>query len=527
MKTYLFKNARFYALSPDETFNWMTVIDGRIYRLGRKKDDIPNLDYDQIIDLKNKTVLPAFGDAHLHSLWMARTFFEADLSKARSLQQALEILTDFARSAFLPADWLIGRGYNKNLWKDGQPHRKFLDARFPTRPVFLQSQDYHSAWLNTVALKRCGISARTPDPAGGRIDKDANGNLTGLFYDRAVDLALQHLPPADAEQLEKGVQQLVRRLHAKGITTIHTMEDAEAFSFWQSFQQKHPRQMRVVVYFLQTELEQLIAGGLRSGFGNEWLRIGGIKFFSDGSLGSQTALLSKPYEHTKNLYGLELMPEKELRERIRLAECHGLAVAVHAIGDRAVERVLKALERNEACRKKFRLISRIEHVQLIRPDLLPLFNQYGLVASMQPIHIADDVPTAERHWGKRSRWAYAFRSIKNTGVPLAFGSDAPVAEPDPIKGIFSAVNRRFQFSLNEPAWYPEERLTVAESIRAFTQGVAQAAGQEQAAGSFAPGKQTDFIVLNADPFTMSEEEILTLKIEQTFLSGERVFPEME
>lgn len=527
MKTYLFKNAHFYTFSLNETFDWMTVIGGRIYLLGYETDPIPNLNYDQVIDLNNKTVLPAFGDAHLHSLWMARTFFEADLSEAHSLQQALEILTNFTHSASLKNDWLIGRGFNKNLWKDGQPHRKLLDTHFPDRPVFLQSQDYHSAWLNTFALKRCGISAQTTDPSGGRIDKDAQGNLTGLLYDRAVELALKHLPPPDANHLEQGVQQFVRRLHAKGITTIHIMEDAEAFSFWQTFQQKHPRQMRVVVYFQQAELEQLIATSLHSGFGNEWLRVGGIKFFSDGSLGSQTALLSQPYEHTKDHYGLELMAEKELAERIQLAECHGLAVAVHAIGDRAVERVLKALKRNEACRKKFGLVSRLEHVQLIRPDLLPLFRQYGLVASMQPIHIADDVPTAERHWGKRSRWAYAFRSIQNTGIPLAFGSDAPVAEPDPIKGIFSAVNRRFQSSLNEPIWYPEERLNLAESIRAFTLGVAQAAVQARTAGSLAPDKQADFIVLNADPFTMPKEELLTLKVEQTFLAGEQVFSETE
>lgn len=522
MKFYLFKNARIHPISSQRIFHWMAVCCGKILALGDRENTIPPLKYKRIFDFQGKTILPAFGDAHLHSLWIARRFFEPDLSGADTMQEALRRLQHFAQSHSI--EWIIGRGFNKNLWKDGQPHRKYLDELFPTQPVFLQSLDCHSAWVNSEALKRCKINAQTPDPPGGRIEKENGGLPTGVLYDHAVELVTKHIPQPSTDQVEFGALQFVKRLHSFGVTTVHTMEDTKAFVFWQSFLKKHPQTLRITIYFKQDELETLIKAGLRSGFGDAWLRIGGVKFFSDGSLGSQTALLSQPYEGTKDFFGLELMDVKELRERIHLSECNGLAVAVHAIGDRAVERVLKILKQSENCRKKFGLVSRIEHAQLIRPDLLPLFKQYGLVASMQPIHIADDVPTAERYWGVRSRWAYAFRSLTEAGVPLSFGSDAPVAEPNPLKGIFSAVQRRFKFSLTEPSWHPEEALTPRQAVAAFTLGIAQAVNQQQNTGSLEPGKFADFIVLNRNPFTVPEEDLLSVKVEQTFLAGELVYP---
>ncbi len=501
----------------------MVVCCGKIIALGKKSNEFSSLNIDHVYDLEQKTVLPAFGDAHLHFLWMARRFFEADLSGTRSPNEVFERLTDFAHSEYADTEWLVGRGFNKNLWPDFRPHRKYLDTLFPDRPVFLQSQDCHSAWVNTQALRRAHIHSQTKNPSGGYIEKDNAGEPTGLLYDQAASMVSAHIPEPNTARLNSAAIRLIRQLHAFGITRIHSMGNTDAFTFWQSFHQKHPNSLRVTLYFQQSEIETLIAAGLRSGFGSRWLRIGGIKFFSDGSLGSQTALLSHPYRGSDNHYGLALLEQKELNERIRRAECHGLAVAVHAIGDHAVERVLKALKQSEPCRKKQHLISRIEHAQLIRADLLPLFRQYGLVASVQPIHIADDIPLAEKYWGTRSRWAFAFHSLLGTGIPLAFGSDAPVAEPDPVKGIFSAVNRRYRFSIEQPVWYPQESLNTVEAFKAFTFGSALAGNEHKATGTLEVGKDADFIVMNKDPFSLPESDLLSVAVERTYLAGECVY----
>ncbi len=492
--------------------------------IGTKDQDIPQLPFKRIIDLDGQTVLPAFGDAHIHSLWIIRRFFEADLSHTHSLNEVLQTLKTFARNN--SGDWLIGRGFNRNLWPQKTAHRKFLDRLFPDRPVFLEAQDCHSAWVNTEALHRCGIRSATPDPPGGRIEKDPSGQPTGLLYEQAVRLVSKFIPPPDLKSMENGAERLIRHLHALGITTVHTMEDLSAFAFWQSYFDRHPRTLRLTFYFQLDDLPTLLKARLRSGFGNDWLNIGGLKLFADGSLGSQTALLSRPYEQDPTSFGIERIPAPELEKIITEAQCHGLAVAVHAIGDRAVDSVLKALKHTEEYRKKYGLLSRIEHAQLIRPDLLPLFAQYGLVTSMQPIHIADDVPTAQRYWGTRSRWAYAFRSLLTTGVPLAFGSDAPVAPLDPWKGIFSAVNRRFRLSNKEPAWYPQESLNVEEAVQAFTAGVALASNRLRTAGTLEPGKNADFIVINKDPFRLEANQLLSIRVKKTFLAGQQVYPSL-
>ncbi len=522
MELILFKNARIYSLASQRLYNWLVTCCGKILLLGSKSETIPSLSFTQIIDLQNKTVLPAFGDAHIHSLWMIGRFFEADLSHTRSREEVLKELKQFAAQNPGAKGWIIGRGFNRNRWPEKKLHRRFLDALFPDRPVFLESQDCHSAWVNSEALKRCAIHAATPDPPGGRIEKDASGNPSGLLLERAVSLVSAKLPQADEQTLEAGAGRLVHFLHSQGITHVHTMENFQAFAFWQSYLRRHPRSLRVTIYFQQDELPSLIKAKLRTGFGDEWLQIGGLKLFADGSLGSQTALLSRPYEQSADYYGVQRISEEELLRVSRTAQCNGLAVAVHAIGDRAVEQVLNALKQSENCRKRWGLVSRVEHAQLIRPDLLPLFKQYGLVASMQPVHIGDDVPTAERHWGARSRWAYAFRSLLAAGVPLAFGSDAPVAQPSPLKGIFSAVNRRFRFSMEEKAWYGEESLTVHQAVRAFTVGVALAAHRSASIGTLEPGKEADFIVLDHDPFKISPDKLLSVNVEKTFLAGKEV-----
>jgi len=522
MQTFIFKNANIF-YNPEATpFNWLLTQNGRIIALGHKTDPIPKIEIDQKIDLKQKYVLPAWGDAHLHSLWAARLFLEIDLSPARSLQQALNILKK-AKNSFKPEQWVIGRGFNKNMWQDGQPDRQSLDRLFPRNPVYLESQDCHAAWVNSAAIKRIGLTKTAVDPPGGKFSRNANGEFSGLVFDKAMEIFKKVLPPPSEEQLLNALDRFVKQLLKNGVTHIHTMEGAEALNLWQKYFKRFGRKMRVVFYFPVDEMENLIQAGLHSGFGDEWLRIGGIKIFTDGSLGSQTAALRQPYENQTDNSGLLMYNESELLKIVTRAQQHHLAVAIHAIGDKAVEMVLKVLKQTEDLRKQNRLISRLEHAQLVTPDLIPLFKQFGVVASMQPIHIADDVKTAETFWGQRSRFAYPIRSLLSHGITLAFGSDAPVAEANPLKGIFSAVWRKFKFDLTEPSWNPQESISVWQAFQAFSKGVANAAMADTFLGELSPGKLADFIVLDRSPFNADPANFKKLHIEKTILNGNIVF----
>ncbi len=522
MKTILFKNARIFSPFNASSFSWILAQNGHIIALGQQTENIPKLKIDQQIDLDQKYVLPAFGDAHLHTLWAARLFLEIDLSPAQSLQQAIDLLKN-AKPKFKAEQWVIGRGFNKNLWPDGQPDRQILDRLFPRNPVYLESQDCHSAWVNTAAIKQAKLSDSTMNPPGGRFERNAKGEFSGLVFDKAMEIFKKVLPPPDEEQLLTALDQFVNQLLKNGITHIHTMEGAKAFELWQKYVLRFGHKMRVVFYFPAEEMEHLIRVGIHSGFGDEWLKIGGVKIFTDGSLGSQTAALRQPYEHQPNNTGLLMFKQPELFELVNRAHQHHLAVAIHAIGDKAVEIAMQVLKQTEDLRKQNQLVSRLEHAQLVPPDLQPLFKQYGLVASMQPIHIADDVKTAEKFWGRRSQFAYPMRSLLSQGTPLAFGSDAPVAEANPLKGIFSAVWRKFKFDLQEPSWIPEEAITVSQAFSAFTRGVAQAAMYNNLLGELSPGKLADFIVLDQNPFEARPESFKKIKINMTVLNGEKMF----
>ncbi len=521
MKTTLFKNASFYTFHKNQIAHWLVVRNGKIKALGTKDQPLPQ-DVDEVIDLQGATVFPAFGDAHVHSLWMAHSFFEADLSPARSLNEALEILKAFALEFNLePGQWLLGRGFNKNRWQDGRPNKTQLNQLFPENPVYIESLDCHSAWVNSLALKVGGINGETPDPAGGRIERDAAGEPTGLLYDRAMEKVKQKIPVPDDEQLLKGMRRLVQKLWQNGITTIHSMEGCRAFELWNDYFNRFGHQLRVCLYFPLEDQERLFKSAQEVRHSKN-PAVCGIKLFADGSLGSQTAEMLEPYEASENR-GLSLLDEQSLIKLIHRAEQNGFAAAVHAIGDAAVLKVLRVFKQSETIRKKTGVISRVEHAQLVPPQALALFRQAGLMASIQPIHIADDVLVAEKHWGNRSRFAYPFKALREHGVELAFGSDAPVAEPDVLRGVFSAVYRRPHFNLQAPPWHKDQAISLREAFWAFTVGVARAGGHLSESGTLQPGKQADFVVLSANPFSVNAAQLLELKVVQTVARGEVVF----
>ncbi len=519
----LFFNTTIHTLEHDTPYHWLLVGNGKIIALG-VEDDPPDLTGHQAqkYDMHGLHLFPAFTDAHTHLVMTALNTLNIDLKQAHSLDQAVAILR--AHAGDYPADvWVLGSGYDRNLWHDGQPHKKILDAIFPNHPVMLESKDCHSIWVNSLALKTAGIKKTTPDPPGGKIERDAKGQPTGLLSEQAIPLIKRNIPPPGGEQTRRALLKLFNEFHRHGITAVHTMEGLKEYGLLQDLANNGQLELRVTIYIPHQEMEGLLAAGMRSGHGNEWLKLGGIKIFADGSLGSQTAEMRAPYENDPDNFGIAHLPESELRAIIRTAAEHGLSPAVHAIGDAAVRKVLQAFEQAREWREKWNLVFRMEHAQLVPPEELRLFGQSGAMASMQPLHIADDVPLAEKYWGTRCAYAYPMAALLQRGVPLAFGSDTPVADFDPFKGMYSAVTRKFQLNSQHEPWHPEMAVSLKQAIKAYTIGGATASGDLHLRGTLSVGKQADFIAVDRDIRFLKPEEILSIRVNKTIMNGKIVY----
>ncbi len=524
MNEILFYNVQIYSIQPNVVYDWLLIKEGRITALGDRNNRPDLKSVQNSKDLQGRWVIPAFTDSHMHLILSALAHFRVQLKGCISLNQALERLKRYA----VPAggnDWVQGGGFNKNLWRDGIPHRRYLDSIFPNNPVALYSVDMHSLWVNTRALQICGLFNTNKTVVSGKIDRDEDGMPSGLLYEDAMKPVLDQIPPSSLHEVQRALNKFYPYLHKLGITAVHSMESFGDYNLLQRIHREKGLGLRTTVYVYQQEMHTLIKEKAVSYQGDEWLRLGGIKLFTDGSLGSRTAHLFEAYENEPQNYGVEVLEYKNLYALLSEAAEHGLAGAVHAIGDKAVSKTIDVFGKLKNVYARHNLVPRIEHVQLIKPENIPQLARTGAVASVQPVHIADDVYLSEQHWGKRSAYAYAFRSLIESGVPLAFGSDSPVADPDPLKGIFSAVYRRFAFDTNEPAWQPQLAIDVFQALRAYTLGSAGAARQQRVRGSLQPGKQADFIVLSKNPFKAKIEEFLSIRVIMTIQDGCIVYSE--
>lgn len=475
----------------------------------------------EAVDLRGRTVVPGFTDAHLHFMSYGLGLNRIDLAGVPSLEEALSRVA--ARAATMPAGrWLLGRGWDQSLWAGGAfPTRWDLDRVVPDHPVFLRRKCGHAGWANSRALELAGITTATPDPPGGAIGRDPEtGRPTGLVFERAIKLVSGVIPEPTLAEAVGAIQAALPHAHRAGLVGVHTMEKAVAFQAFQYLRQAGALSLRVLMQIPRKQMGAAIEVGLRSGFGDPWLRIGGVKVFADGALGSHTAYMLEPFEDAPGDCGIAVTSAAELRQVIGQASAAGLAAFVHAIGDRANREVLDAIEATRQAGVGLHLRHRIEHVQLIHPDDQPRLAQLGVIASMQPIHATQDMRLAGRLWGERCAGAYAWRSLLDNGAVLAFGSDAPVETLSVLQGIHAAVTRRRADGSPGPeGWNPQERLTVEEAVRAYTAGAAYASGEEMIKGPLSPGKLADLVVLSDDIFTVEPMAILGAEVLATMVDG--------
>jgi predicted amidohydrolase YtcJ len=377
-------------------------------------------------------------------------------------------------------------------------------------------------WLNSAALRAAGITGATEDPPGGRIGRDPAGEPDGLLFETAARLVERAQPAVSDAQAGRAAQRAMAALHRFGVTGIHVPEGALSFRALQRLDERGELALRVTMMLTYDALDAAIETGLRSGFGGAFLRLGPVKLFVDGSLGSETAAMLAPFERSDNR-GILTLPEDEIERAVTRACRGGIAPAVHAIGDRANRVVLDVLEHAKPIWGPAGLRPRIEHVQVLHPADVPRLGQLGVIASMQPIHATQDMDLVDALWGARGRYAYAFASLRASGAVLAFGSDAPVETPDPLAGLYAAVTRRRADGRPAGGWHSEERLSAADSIAAYTTGAAYAAGRERELGRLAPGYRADLVVLTQDVVAGPPERILDARVAQTVVNGRVVF----
>jgi predicted amidohydrolase YtcJ len=485
------------------------------------------------INLGGRTVLPGFIDAHTHLAYYAEARLNVDLRHIPSEDAAVERVRE--RAAKLPAGtWIYGQSWDMNEWPSQRfPTRASLDAVAPEHPVMLLSHDLHSAWVNSIALRLANITADTPDPAGGRIDRDGDGEPTGMLFEGPATALVERVAaPIDDDQLLMELRHVLAELRARGVTGVHNIEDAHSLHLMQRLHAEGALQPRILLYIQRDTLPEAVRLGIEAGFGDDWLRFAGVKLFMDGALGSHTAAMLDPYEGLPNNRGLLALDEPEVIETARMAAEGSIGLAIHAIGDRAVHVALNGIEAtlrqaktadSGAPAKRFRL----EHVQLAAPDDLKRMARLGVVGSVQPFHAVIDRFSAERYWGARHKRSYAYQTMRQLGIPLALGSDVPVDTADPLRILYAAIVRRDDAHPEQAPWLPDQALTLQEALQAYTMGAAYAGGQEAHQGSLIPGKLADLVALAENPFTLPAERLAGAEVAATLVGGKIVHGALE
>jgi predicted amidohydrolase YtcJ len=524
MPTLVLTNAIIHTLDPRQPrAEALAIRNGRLLAIGRN-DTIRALarPHTELIDLGGRCVVPGLIDAHVHFRNFALALQQVDLMNVPGRDEALRRIA--ARVATATADqWIEGWGWMQDNWPDRAfPTAAQLDAVTPDHPALLRHKSGHAAWVNTVALRLAGIDATTPDPPGGEIGRYPDGQPNGVLFESAMELVSRHRPPLDQSRLIAALRQAQQHCWQVGLVGLHDFDGSDCFRALQTLHAGGELGLRIVKNIPAELIDHAVAVGLQSGFGDDWLRIGGIKIFADGALGPRTAAMLAPYEGEPHNRGIILTEKEEMMQIAHTALAHRLALTVHAIGDRAVHDVLDVYEVAQAAfpQRQRAIPNRIEHVQVIDPADYPRLAALGVVASVQPTHATSDMEMVDRYWGARGQHAYAFRTLLETGATVVFGSDCPIEAIDPLPGIHAAVTRRrADGTPGRDGWYGAQRFSVMQALRAFTLAAAETSGQADRFGSLVAGKSADLTIFSRDLCAIPPDELLDVAVSATVVAG--------
>lgn len=506
-------------------FRALTITDdGKVRQVIQNPELVRLANITSQVDGGGRTLLPGLIDGHGHVMGLGQAALQLDLVGTTSIRDMQRRLSGYAASRKDP--WLSGRGWNQELWAEKRfPMAADLDAAVSDRPVVLERVDGHAVVVNSAALKAANITAATKDPVGGKIERDAQGNPTGLLVDAATELVTKVVPAATPQQLDTAFAKAQEALLSVGVTSAGDMGTSTAD--WQAFRRAGDAgTLNVRVFSYSFLLEPLLAvspNGPTPWLYGDRLRMGGMKLYADGALGSRGAWLKQPYSDKPDTRGLQFLKDDELRQTADEAAKRGYQIAVHAIGDAANAQVLSAYEwLNQRYKGDRRW--RIEHAQIVDPTDIPRFGRAKIIASMQPTHQTSDRLMAEARLGKtRLAGAYAWQSMLKSGARIAFGSDFPVESPNPFPGLSAAISRQDINGQPPGGWFPSQRLTFAQALKAFTRDAAYAGFAETRVGALEPGKWADFILIDRDPTKVDAQSLARTQVLETWVAGKKVW----
>jgi predicted amidohydrolase YtcJ len=482
----------------------------------------------RVIDAAGRLLLPGFNDAHVHFVTGGAQLENVQLNDATSAQEFVRRIAE--RAKITPkGSWILGGDWDETKWTPAElPTKEMIDPVTNDTRVFVGRYDGHMGVANSAALHAAGITAQTPDPPGGTIVRDAKGNPTGALKDAAQDMLFKHVPPLSHDERVHAVKRALEHAASLGVTSVqHMVADYADIAVYSELRDRGELTARIYAAPLITDFQDQAKIGIRRAFGDPFLRVGAVKGFADGSLGSRTAYFFEPFSDTPNNRGLlsdEMQPPEAMHDRMLKADAAGIQLCTHAIGDEGISIILDfyadIVKQHGAADRRLR----IEHAQHMAAKDFNRFAQLGVIASMQPYHAIDDGRWAEGRIGHdRSSRTYAFRTFLDHGVRLAFGTDWDVAPLNPMLGIYAAVTRATLDGKNPNGWLPEQKLTVVEAVQAYTMGSAYAEFQDKEKGSITPGKLADFVILSEDIFKIDPVKIRDVKVLKTFVGGKLVW----
>ncbi|HUM04003.1 MAG TPA: amidohydrolase [Terriglobales bacterium] len=507
----------------------VVVLGDRIVAVGSNQDaDAWRGPGTRVIDATGKRLLPGFNDAHVHFMTGGAGLEQVQLNDAASLEEFVRRIGELARKT-PKGEWILGGDWDETKWSPAElPTRQQIDGVTGDTPVAVSRYDGHMILANSAALKLAGLTAQTPDPDGGVIVRDAKGNPTGALKDAAEDLVFNIVPPPSHDQRRHAVERALAHAASLGVTSVQDMNPEYAdIAIYSELLEEGKLTTRIYAAPLISQVDDQVRIGIRHSFGGPYLRIGALKSYADGSLGSRTAYFFEPFSDQPNNRGLlsdAMHPISLMRDRMMKADDAGLQLCTHAIGDAGISAILDIYTEIEKVHGKRDRRWRIEHAQHMAAKDFDRFAKLGVIASMQPYHAIDDGRWAEGRIGHdRASRTYAFRTFLDHGVRLAFGTDWSVAPLNPMDGLYAATTRATLDGKNPNGWFPEQKLTVKETIEAYTMGSAYAEFQDQVKGSITAGKLADLVLLSDDVLAIDPVKLRAVKVLKTWVGGELIY----